>query len=177
MNMHMPEQGFLKPMHEAGWTEERVELLKKLWADGRSSSEIANELGGGLTRNAVIGKVHRLKLPTKHRVLPAGAKPNVRNPALAKPVTGKGGRKGAPGHKKVFHRPGVPKCPQVAAPRLNDEPGVDVTHLLGLNAHPCRWPVGDATGEHQQFCGREPVEGSPYCAGHAARAYYPREIQ
>jgi GcrA cell cycle regulator len=45
-----------------GWTEERVELLKKLWMEGLSASQIAGILGEGVTRNAVIGKVHRLKL-------------------------------------------------------------------------------------------------------------------
>ena len=69
-----------------GWTEERVELLKKLWSDGLSASQIAGRLGG-ITRNAVIGKVHRLGLAgrattsrmraprLRHRVAPAPMRP------------------------------------------------------------------------------------------------------
>src|SRR5664279_616210 len=59
-----------------GWTEERVELLKKLWMEGFSASQIAGELGEGVTRNAVIGKVHRLKL--SGRAKPASIAPRVR---------------------------------------------------------------------------------------------------
>ncbi len=59
-----------------GWTEERVELLKKLWLEGLSASQIAGVLGEGVTRNAVIGKVHRLKL--SGRAKPASAAPRVR---------------------------------------------------------------------------------------------------
>jgi len=59
-----------------GWTEERVELLKKLWLEGLSASQIAGVLGEGVTRNAVIGKVHRLKL--SGRAKPASSAPRVR---------------------------------------------------------------------------------------------------
>src|ERR1043165_7469683 len=60
-----------------GWTEERVELLKKLWLEGLSASQIAGVLGEGVTRNAVIGKVHRLKL--SGRAKPASSTPRVRS--------------------------------------------------------------------------------------------------
>ena len=60
-----------------GWTEERVELLKKLWLEGLSASQIAGVLGEGVTRNAVIGKVHRLKL--SGRAKPATSTPRVRS--------------------------------------------------------------------------------------------------
>src|SRR3982751_1872685 len=62
-----------------GWTEERVELLKKLWLEGLSASQIAGVLGEGVTRNAVIGKVHRLKL--SGRAKPASAAPRARTAA------------------------------------------------------------------------------------------------
>src|SRR5262249_32356790 len=60
-----------------GWTDERVELLKKLWMEGLSASQIAGILGEGVTRNAVIGKVHRLKL--SGRAKPASSAPRVRS--------------------------------------------------------------------------------------------------
>ena len=67
-----------------GWTEERVELLKKLWLEGLSASQIAGVLGEGVTRNAVIGKVHRLKLTG--RAKPASSAPRAR--ATPRPATG-----------------------------------------------------------------------------------------
>src|SRR5688572_11355172 len=63
-------------MESAGWTEERVELLKKLWMEGLSASQIAGVLGEGVTRNAVIGKVHRLKL--SGRAKPTSTAPRAR---------------------------------------------------------------------------------------------------
>src|SRR5690349_18971237 len=63
-------------MESMGWTEERVELLKKLWLEGLSASQIAGVLGEGVTRNAVIGKVHRLKLTG--RAKPASSAPRAR---------------------------------------------------------------------------------------------------
>ena len=67
-----------------GWTEERVELLKKLWLEGLSASQIAGVLGEGVTRNAVIGKVHRLKLTG--RAKPASSAPRARS--TPRPSTG-----------------------------------------------------------------------------------------
>src|ERR1700712_4517764 len=77
-------------MESMGWTEERVELLKKLWLEGLSASQIAGILGEGVTRNAVIGKVHRLKL--SGRAKPASTTPGARTPgrssAPRRPTTG-----------------------------------------------------------------------------------------
>src|ERR1700710_339430 len=79
-----------------GWTDERVELLKKLWLEGLSASQIAGILGEGETRNAVIGKVHRLKL--SGRAKPASATPRARTPgrssAPRRPSSGGSGRPG-----------------------------------------------------------------------------------
>lgn len=75
-----------------GWTEERVELLKKLWLEGLSASQIAGVLGEGVTRNAVIGKVHRLKL--SGRAKPASSAPRVRQtprPAARRVASPSGG--------------------------------------------------------------------------------------
>lgn len=70
------------------WTDERVELLKKLWMDGHSASQIAGQLGEGVTRNAVIGKVHRLKLSTRAKPAPSPARTRpVPRPPLRRPGT------------------------------------------------------------------------------------------
>src|SRR5690606_22720736 len=79
--------------HLMGWTDERVELLKKLWLEGLSASQIAGILGEGVTRNAVIGKVHRLKL--SGRAKPQSTAPRARTPgrsAPRRPSTGSVGR-------------------------------------------------------------------------------------
>ena len=72
-------------MESMGWTEERVELLKKLWLEGLSASQIAGVLGEGVTRNAVIGKVHRLKLTG--RAKPASSAPRARSISAIGPRT------------------------------------------------------------------------------------------
>ncbi len=77
------------------WTNERVELLKKLWGDGLSASQIAGELGG-VTRNAVIGKVHRLGLSGRAKSTSSSAKP--RRPRTAAPATGAAPKKPTTSH-------------------------------------------------------------------------------
>lgn len=151
------------------WTDERVELLKKLWAEGLSASQIAGELGG-VTRNAVIGKVHRLSLSGR-ATKPAGgmARPRrpkaIRPPRQPRPVTvGNTALKVAP----------------VAQPRRVAIPIEDVVvpiplraTILTLNDRTCKWPIGDPAEESFCFCGHEPRASSPYCEYHARVAYQP----
>ena len=158
------------------WTEERVELLRQLWLDGRSASQISTQLGHGLTRNAVIGKVHRLGLagrakspssaassprpaPT-HRVAPrsnsgGGARASVRgNTALAlasEPMLDT---------RPVFHE-------DVVVPM-----SLRVT-IVELKEAMCRWPLGDPTSAEFRYCGSPSPGASPYCAHHGKLAYQP----
>lgn len=124
------------------WTDERVTLLKKLWGEGKTAAEIASTLGG-VTRNAVIGKAHRLKL--SNRVSPI--QQNNKSPA-PKPV---------PQKKAVLEQ-----TPPKTRKRLN---------LMDLSARMCRWPGGDPRDSDFGFCGEECVPGLPYCASHAKTAY------
>jgi GcrA cell cycle regulator len=95
------------------WTDERVETLKKMWAEGQSASQIAKELGG-VTRNAVIGKVHRLGLSNR-----AGAGPVAGGPAPAAPVA-------APSAAPASPRPGAPdRAPRARPPVEDDEEDFD----------------------------------------------------
>src|SRR5258708_28208144 len=120
------------------WTDERVELLKKLWTDGLSASQIAAELGG-ITRNAVIGKVHRLGLSGRAKS-PSSTAPRPRKPR-------------APGHMMRLARPAM-RGNTALAPMyeadLESEPelienvipiGQRCT-LLELSESKCRWPIG-----------------------------------
>ncbi|MFN3859533.1 MAG: GcrA family cell cycle regulator [Caulobacter sp.] len=150
-----------------GWTDERVEVLKKLWLDGLSASQIAKQLGG-VTRNAVIGKVHRLGLsgraapsqPTR----PVFKAPRPTRPAAAAP----------PAPRRVAEPVSQPAAVAVSPPSLPavriEEPGTAT--VLTLGAHMCKWPIGDPSSDEFTFCGRRASEG-PYCGEHARVAYQP----
>jgi GcrA cell cycle regulator len=145
-----------------GWTDERVELLKKLWLDGLSASQIAKQLGG-VTRNAVIGKVHRLGLSGRA----APSQP-------ARPVF-KAPRPPRPAHVPAPRRAEAPQQPPAAAPVLYvEEPGSAT--VLTLGAHMCKWPIGDPATDEFTFCGRRAGEG-PYCNEHARMAYQPQQAR
>lgn len=149
------------------WTEERVELLKKLWAEGLSASQIAAELGG-ITRNAVIGKVHRLSL--SGRAKPAGGpRPRrartQRAPRASRPVT--------IGNTALK----VERAPQPRRLVATEDVVVPIplkASILSLNEKTCRWPIGDPSAEDFCFCGHEPRESGPYCEYHSRVAYHPQ---
>ena len=146
------------------WTDERVEMLKKLWADGLSASQIAAELGG-ITRNAVIGKVHRLGLSGRAKS-PSSSSPRPRKPRSS-------------GMMRVS-RPSMRGNTALAydyelepEPELIEIPLEQRKTLLQLNEKSCRWPVGDPGSQDFYFCGGESVNELPYCSHHARIAYQP----
>jgi GcrA cell cycle regulator len=152
-----------------GWTEERVAELKKLWAEGHSASQIAKRLGS-VTRNAVIGKVHRLGL--SGRATPS--RPVKRPPRLARPK---------PQHLPRQARAGgaLPKEATAPAPLTEAEanvepqrlPNGDMVTVLTVKDTMCKWPIGDPADTAFGFCGHATQEGSPYCAEHARVAFQP----
>ncbi len=143
-----------------GWTDERVTTLKKLWLDGLSASQIAKQLGG-VTRNAVIGKVHRLGL--SGRAAPSQpARTIMKVPRPARPVVA------AP---VVVRRP---TPPMMATPVYAQEEVGSAT-VLTLGAHMCKWPIGDPATDGFSFCGRRSGEDGPYCVEHARLAYQPQQ--
>ncbi len=154
-----------------GWTEERVETLKKLWLDGLSASQIAKQLGG-VTRNAVIGKVHRLGL--SGRAAPSQPARQVFKAARpARPVAAS---------QPAARRPAVaaasPETTQVPAPRpvtYVEAPGTAT--VLTLGAHMCKWPIGDPSTDDFTFCGRRSGGDGPYCNDHARVAYQPQQTK
>jgi len=150
------------------WTDERVELLKKLWSDGLSASQIAGELGG-ITRNAVIGKVHRLGLSGRAKSTSAGA-PRPRKPRSAAHML-RIGRAAIRGNTALAHAYEV----EEAEPQQIDNiiPIGQRRTLLELNEQTCRWPVGDPGSGDFFFCGGNTAAGLPYCAYHARVAYQP----
>jgi GcrA cell cycle regulator len=149
-----------------GWTDERVEILKKLWLEGLSASQIAKQLGG-VTRNAVIGKVHRLGL--SGRATPSQpARTSFRTPRPPRPAIS------ALSHRRAEPRHEVARI----APRPIDyveAPGTAT--VLTLGAHMCKWPIGDPATAEFTFCGRRSTDEGPYCIEHARVAYQPPQAR
>ncbi|MFI4973147.1 MAG: GcrA family cell cycle regulator [Caulobacterales bacterium] len=145
-----------------GWTDDRVETLKKLWLDGLSASQIAKQLGG-VTRNAVIGKVHRLGL--SGRAAPSQpSRPTFKAPRPARPSTMQPAR--ARSDQPHPHHAPVPRpAPYVELP--------GTATVLTLGAHMCKWPIGDPASDDFTFCGRRASDEGPYCIEHARVAYQP----
>lgn len=125
------------------WTEERISDLIRLWEAGHSASHIGKALG--VSKNAVIGKAHRLKLPPRPSPIRRSARPKVPRPApIAKRVP-------TVRPKPVFRA----TRPQHGAPS-------------------CLWPFGDPGDADFHFCGAATIAGKPYCEEHCARAYVVR---
>jgi GcrA cell cycle regulator len=150
-----------------GWTDERVETLKKLWLDGLSASQIAKQLGG-VTRNAVIGKVHRLGL--SGRAAPSHpSRTTFKAPRPPRPISMPQPRpRTAALEQRPAHAAAVP------APRpVPYVEGPGTATVLTLGAHMCKWPIGDPSSDDFTFCGRRAGEEGPYCIDHARMAYQP----
>jgi GcrA cell cycle regulator len=147
-----------------GWTDERVDTLKKLWLDGLSASQIAKQLGG-VTRNAVIGKVHRLGL--SGRAAPSHpSRTTFKAPRPPRPISTPAPRPVRAIEPRAHHAPAVRSAPFVELP--------GTATVLTLGAHMCKWPIGDPTSTDFTFCGRRAGDdGVPYCVDHARLAYQP----
>ncbi len=137
------------------WTAERVDLLRSCVDAGFSCAQIAREIG--VTRNAVIGKIHRLGL-SRARAAPPGAErtaSRTRRPAVLM--------------QRRLLRALYRQAPEPAA----EAPAGAADHcsLLDLTKGSCRWPISDPGAEDFCFCGSHSVRGLSYCAGHARIAY------
>jgi len=149
-----------------GWTDERVALLKKLWLEGLSASQIAKQLGG-VTRNAVIGKVHRLGL--SGRATPSQPRPaTYKAPRAPRPVSA------TPAAPRRLAEPAHQPQPR---PQVYREEAPGSATVLTLGAHMCKWPIGDPSSDSFTFCGKRAGEGAPYCVDHAQVAYQPQQTK
>jgi GcrA cell cycle regulator len=155
------------------WTDERVEQLKKLWAEGLSASQIAGRLGG-VTRNAVIGKVHRLGLSGRattsrmksHRARPRSVSTNTAKRA----VKSRFGTVGNPALRALYHPDAEAYVPPAEELEI---PLAERKTIQMLTETSCRWPIGDPQTPDFHFCNRSKVPGLSYCEHHARRAYQP----
>ncbi|MEM9853815.1 MAG: GcrA family cell cycle regulator [Pseudomonadota bacterium] len=174
------------------WTDERVEILKKMWAEGQSASVIAKELGG-VTRNAVIGKVHRLGLSNRAGTGSAPKTgPEKKTKAAPKPApvepkpepkteSAAPERALSPAARKIIPA-GQPLPPQPSANEISPEALAKVNEvektsrkisLMELTERTCKWPVGDPATEDFWFCGLPVQQGKPYCEAHVGVAFQP----
>jgi GcrA cell cycle regulator len=172
------------------WTEERIELLTKLWTEGLSASQIAAELGGDVSRNAVLGKANRLGLT--HGSSKVASTPHTRKPSRQPEPSSTSETSGQSDLRLALTlvRPHVAGEPEEILPREDapvpdqaaeeTRPEVDgavplsrrVT-IMELREGVCRWPLGDPAHVGFGYCGAQAVTGLPYCAHHAQVAYQP----
>lgn len=152
------------------WTDERVEMLKKLWAEGLSASQVAKQLGG-VTRNAVIGKVHRLGL--SGRATPSRpARPRAPTPRTLTHVRGRPDPLVAERRGEAQAVAASPERVETVRDDVETLPAQRAT-VLTLTEHTCKWPIGDPGRPGFHFCGRGADNNSPYCGEHARLAYQP----
>ena len=137
------------------WDKNKVELLKKYWSAGYSAAAIALKLGGGATRNSVIGKSHRLSLQARSKSKKSVSKANAENNNFLETKTQKLGRKGK--FKALLLDPKFPP----------ENP----TILEDLSDSTCRYPLGEKLEPAKFFCGRKPVNKFPYCELHLLYSY------
>lgn len=183
------------------WTDERVETLKRMWAEGQSASQIAKELGG-VTRNAVIGKVHRLGLSNRVAggkdedeadtpVMAAKPEPKADPAPRAEPAPRSAPQAAAPTAptnvtplpiRKAIIPAGQPLPPQPSANEISPEALASVREvekrarrltLMELTERTCKWPIGDPATDDFWFCGLPSVPGKPYCEAHVGVAFQP----
>lgn len=158
------------------WTDERVELLRKLWMDGLSASQIAAELANGITRNAVIGKVHRLGLSGRVKCAAPSTAPRPR-PSAPRPQRASAPRPASPirGATALALQPEAFVAP---APRAVEDvviPMCERVTIMDLREGMCRWPLGDPSTPDFRYCGGRSDIGAPYCAHHSRMAYQPAQ--
>jgi GcrA cell cycle regulator len=155
------------------WTDERVELLRKLWLEGLSASQIANTLANGITRNAVIGKVHRLGLSGRVKA----SVPSVPRPR-GKPMRPPAQRHNAPVVRGNTALAIKPMPAELQEPEPYEDVVIPISErvtIMELKEAMCRWPMGDPTTAEFRFCGaKKPLEATgPYCTYHSRIAYQP----
>ena len=140
------------------WTEEREQKLRELWKKGYTASQIAGMLGGGTTRNSVIGKAHRLKLAA--RATSKRSKSSKKQDS----ASGLNKQEGHISRKSRFKSLLLDKNFEVENPKKLEE----------LSDKNCRWPIGHPNEKNFYFCGRNPIKSFSYCKLHVLYAFQPK---
>tara|TARA_B100001115_G_C15614037_1_gene294429 strand:+ start:103 stop:591 length:489 start_codon:yes stop_codon:yes gene_type:complete len=137
------------------WTEEKVAKLKELWGKGNTASQIA-EIIGGISRNAVIGKAHRLNLSAKIKTRTATSNQNFDNSILDKNSKRTRRRKFK---SLIIEKDFEPENPK---------------QLEELDENSCKWPIGHPDEKSFYFCGRSSMKDFSYCKLHILYAFQPK---
>ena len=140
-----------------GWSDEKVSKLKELWGKGKTASQIA-EIIGGISRNAVIGKAHRLNLSAKIKTRTATSNENFENSTLDINIKSKRGRK-SKFKSLIIEKDFEPENPK---------------QLEELDENSCKWPIGHPDENNFYFCGRTSLKDFSYCKLHLLYAYQPK---
>tara|TARA_B100001057_G_scaffold299696_1_gene299818 strand:+ start:618 stop:1112 length:495 start_codon:yes stop_codon:yes gene_type:complete len=139
------------------WTDEKVAKLKELWGKGSTASQIAGIIGG-ISRNAVIGKAHRLNLSAKIKTRVATSKQSFENSFDEKNIKNRGGRK-SKFKSLIIEKDFEPENPK---------------QLEELDENSCKWPIGHPDEKSFYFCGRSSLKDFSYCKLHLLYAYQPK---
>ena len=139
------------------WNEHKVAKLKELWGKGNTASQIA-EIIGGLSRNAVIGKAHRLNLSAKIKTRTATSNQNFENLQEEKSIKGEKSRK-SKFKSLIIEKDFEPENPK---------------QLEELDESSCKWPMGHPDENNFYFCGRSSLKDFSYCKLHLLYAYQPK---
>ena len=139
------------------WTEEKVAKLKELWGKGNTASQIA-EIIGGISRNAVIGKAHRLNLSAKIKTRTATSNQSFENSVGDKNIKIRKGR------RSKFKSLIIEKDFEPEKPKQLEE----------LDENSCKWPIGHPDESSFYFCGRTSLKDFSYCKLHLLYAYQPK---
>ncbi len=139
------------------WTDEKVAKLKELWGKGNTASQIA-EIIGGISRNAVIGKAHRLNLSAKIKTRSVAPNENFENSIDNKNIKLRRGR------KSRFKSLIIEKNFEPENPKTLEE----------LDENSCKWPIGHPNEKSFYFCGRTSLKDFSYCKLHLLYAYQPK---
>tara|TARA_B100000963_G_scaffold86613_1_gene74245 strand:+ start:4385 stop:4879 length:495 start_codon:yes stop_codon:yes gene_type:complete len=139
------------------WTEEKVAKLKELWGKGNTASQIA-EIIGGISRNAVIGKAHRLNLSAKIKTRSTNSNYNLKSSAENNIDKLKRGRR-SKFKSLIIEKDFEPENPK---------------QLEELDENSCKWPIGHPNEKSFYFCGRTSLKDFSYCKLHLLYAYQPK---
>ena len=140
------------------WTEQKIEILKKLWGSGKTASQIA-EIIGGISRNAVIGKAHRLNLSAKIKTRSATSNQNFDSSTTEKNIQTSKKVRRSKFKSLIIEKDFEPENPK---------------QLEELDENSCKWPIGHPNEKSFYFCGRSSLKDFSYCKLHLLYAYQPK---
>jgi GcrA cell cycle regulator len=146
------------------WTDEVIAQLKLLWAEGHSTAEIGRRMS--ISKNAVVGKAHRLTLEARPSPIRRGMEGETSRRSLRRSV--------GPTLPPLVSRPAAPETAQLPQPPPA-QARIPVLHAVarsgGSRSIECCWPIGEPGTKSFRFCDAGSLAGKPYCAEHAQLAY------